>query len=175
MGNRARPLTAAETETARRMRDAHTPQRAGGSGRKGRRYYHMDPRRIAQIMGVSERAVRRALGLEKDSHKLSERIPDFTPKSVHVPPDVWADRDRRLAELEYRSSGAVALGDPPFSQSALGKRNGAQGQETQNGATREEWPTIERAGGRSKFDRQADAASQWQRFLSRSVSDNSPG
>lgn len=40
-----------------------------------------------------------------------------------IPPSVLIDRDRRALERSEMSEAALRMGDPPFSQSALGGRN----------------------------------------------------
>lgn len=137
---------------------------------------------IAAKMGVSEYAVCRALGFDRKpggrnyidyrNDPLSKEF-GLGKVRITIPDEVLLERERAMDEP--RSMSAVAFGDPPFSRSALGKRNGEARQEAQDGATREEWPAIARAGDRSKLGRQADAASQWQRLISGPIPDHSTG
>jgi hypothetical protein len=132
-------LTAEQVEYAKYLRK-------NGSGRRP----VMCPRRIAKVIGVGEGAVRRALGLETAScGMLRERTAHYAVKFKEpVPLAVLIERERAMNE--ERSLGAVAFGDPPFSRSALGRRNGEARQETKNGKARTQWEDAARAWHRPK-------------------------
>lgn len=117
----------------------------------------MDPRRIAKQMGVSEAAVRRALGLERPScGMLGQASRGMQKPAAVVPPDVLAERDRAMNE--ELSLSAVAFGDPPFSRSALGKLHENKRQEAQKRQSREEWAFTTRSDREAGADRRENAA-----------------
>src|SRR6187551_136555 len=135
------PLTPAQIEIAKTLRNTRRP-RARGMGF----YDHMCPREIAKRMGVSETSVIRALGLNDyrtRSVKINARY-DTTTR-ISVPDSVLSERERAQAEITLH---VALLGDPPFSRSALGKRNEQSRQETENGKAGTEWQDIARAWNR---------------------------
>jgi len=128
---KAKVLTISEAEQARKMRE--------NGGKRP-----MDPRRIANLLGLSEAAVRRSLGMDTAScGQLKDRHSACPVMAMEpIPERVFQERERAESEVTLH---VALLGDPPFSRSALGKRNEQSRQETENRKTGTQWQDHARA------------------------------
>ncbi len=102
-------LTAEQIKLVRELRMKPTPtKRITGS------------RKIAEITGFPERAIRRALGIATESSGIlfGKRLYPVVER-IEAPENLFVERDMRLNEP--RSLSQVVFGDPPYSQSALAR------------------------------------------------------
>src|SRR5689334_23294943 len=119
MSKRASALTAEQLAEATRLRATPVPRTWGRGG-----FYKMCPRRIAKQMGVSERSVRRALGLEKENDRITGKVWTGVIVKTVVPPEVLAERNLAFSE---DSLEILLMGSPRRGRSAYDrKRNEAR-------------------------------------------------
>lgn len=98
MGRRERTLATLTPQQLERAKVMRSLGMRGG----------MDPRRIAQEMGVSEYAVRRGLGLHVPKHRYERKTPPPVPLTKEQIELIWDMRNTKIRTRRYTGSRTIA-------------------------------------------------------------------